>query len=50
MKVSGADISVRSTLKVGIELPTTSRHRHDMTERVLKAKLSPSQTNKPSGS
>ena len=34
-----------STLKVSIELPATSRHRHDMTERLLKATLSPNQTN-----
>ena len=35
-----------STLKVSIELPATSRHRRDMTERLLKATLSPNQTNK----
>ena len=35
-----------STLKVSIELPVTSRHRRDMTERLLKATLSPNQTNK----
>ena len=29
------------------ELPATSRHRRDMTERLLKATLSPKQTNKP---
>ena len=34
-----------STLKVSIELPVTSRHRRDMTERLLKATLSPNQTN-----
>ena len=35
-----------STLKVNIELPDTSRHRRDMTERLLKATLTPNQTNK----
>ena len=35
-----------STLKVSTELPTTTRHRRDMTERLLKATLSPNQTNK----
>ena len=35
-----------STLKVSIELPATSRHRRDMTEKRLKATLSPNQTNK----
>ena len=35
-----------STLKVSIELPVTSRHRRDMTERLLKATLSLNQTNK----
>ena len=35
-----------SSLKVTIELPATSRHRRDMTERLLKATLSPNQTNK----
>ena len=35
-----------STLKVHIEFPATSRHRRDMTERLLKATLSPTQTNK----
>ena len=34
-----------STLKVSIELPATSRHRRDMTERLLKATLSPNQSN-----
>ena len=34
-----------STLKVSIELPATSRHRRDMTERLLKGTLSPNQTN-----
>ena len=34
-----------STLKVSIELPVISRHRRDMTERLLKATLSPNQTN-----
>ena len=33
-----------STLKVNIELPVTSRHRRDMTERLLKATLNPNQT------
>ena len=33
-----------STLKVSIELPVTSRHRRNMTERLLKATLSPNQT------
>ena len=36
-----------STLKVSIELPATSRHRRDITKRLLKAMLSPNQT-KPS--
>ena len=31
---------------MSIELPATSRHRRDMTERLLKATLSPNQTNK----
>ena len=35
-----------SALKVSIELPATSRHGHNMTERLLKATLSPNQTNK----
>ena len=34
-----------STLKVSIELPVTSRHHRDMTERLLNAMLSPNQTN-----
>ena len=33
-------------LKVNIELPATSRHNRAMTERLLKATLSPNQTNK----
>ena len=33
-----------STLKVSIELPVTSRHRRDKTERLLKVTLSPNQT------
>ena len=33
-----------STLKVSIELPATSRHRRDMTERLLIATLSPNKT------
>ena len=37
-----------STLEVSIELPATSRHRRDLTERLLKATLSPNQTNKAS--
>ena len=38
-----------STLKVRIELPATFRHCRDMTERLLKATLSPNkQTNLPS--
>ena len=32
---------------MSIELPVTSRHRRDMTERLLKATLSPNQTNLP---
>ena len=35
-----------SILKVSIELPATSIHRCDMTERLLKVMLSPNQTNK----
>ena len=31
---------------MSIELPVTSRHRRDMTERLLKVTLSPNQTNK----
>ena len=34
-----------STLKLSIELPATCRHRRDITERLLKATLSPNQTN-----
>ena len=47
-KCLGHDISVRqhSKIKMSIELPVTSRHRRDMTERLLKATLSPNQTNK----
>ena len=30
-----------STLKVSIELPVATRHRHDMTEKLLKATLNP---------
>ena len=45
-KCLGHDISVRHTLKVSIELPATSRHHSDMTERLLKGTLSPNQTNK----
>ena len=45
-KSLGRDISVRQhSKKVSIELPATSRHRRDMTERLLKATLSPNQTN-----
>ena len=32
-------MSVDSTFKVSIELPVTSRHRRNMTERLLKATL-----------
>ena len=34
-----------NTLQVNSELPAISRHRRDMTERLLKATLSPNQTN-----
>ena len=34
-----------NTLQVSIELPAISRHRRDMTERLLKVTLSPNQTN-----
>ena len=46
--VLGMILQWGSTLKVSIELPATSRHhrRRDMTERLLKATLSPNQTNK----
>ena len=30
-----------STIKVSIELPVATRHRHDMTEKLLKATLNP---------
>ena len=30
-----------STIKVSIELPVTTRHRRDMTEKLLKATLNP---------
>ena len=42
----GRDISVRQHSKVNIELPAISRHRRDMTERLLKATLNPNETNK----
>ena len=45
-KCLGHDISVRQHSKSEHELPATSRHRRDMTERLLKATLSPFQTNK----
>ena len=44
--VSGVIFQWGSTLKVSIELPATSRHCHDTTERLLKGTLSPNQTNK----
>ena len=43
--VWGMIVQWGSTLKVSIELPATSRHGRDMTERLLKATLSPNQTN-----
>ena len=45
-KCLGRDIQCSSTLKANIELPATSRHHGDMTERLLKVTLSPNQTNK----
>ena len=44
-KCLGRDISVRQPVKVSIELSATFRHRLNMTERLLKARLSPNQTN-----
>ena len=34
-------LQVGSTIKVSIELPVATRHRRDMTEKLLKATLSP---------
>ena len=51
VKCLGPDIPVRQHSKnVSIELPATSRHPCDLTERLLKATLSPiKQTNKQNG-
>ena len=45
-KCLGRDISVRQHSKSEHGAPATSRHHHNMTERLLKAMLSPNQTNK----
>ena len=45
-KCLGRDISLRQHSKSEQLVPATSRHRRDMTERLLNATLNPSQTNK----
>ena len=41
IKYLGHDTSVRHTIKVSIKFPVTTKHRRDMTEKLLKAPLSP---------
>ena len=44
VKCLGSDTTIKSTIKVSIELPVTTRHRRDMTDNV-ESDIKPEQTN-----
>ena len=45
--VWGMIIQWGSTIKVSMDLPVTTRHRRDMTEKLLKAMLNPNKQQQP---